>query len=223
MKRTNEPAFLMLFFITALAAAGVWLWTEVVHHRESLLVDQVLSGKTPDTDALAEVFSSNMESRKDILPGRYLFFPGILAVAAADIPDLPEAVRLHWLKLARQGLPAALMREPANSRAWLYLAYTTWLFDGPGPSVNDALRMSIYTAPADSQILLWRLKLAILNKNFQDGNFNDLLLRQIQLAWCLAPKSLARIAESYGIETLVRQALSTDPEELARFEGMMGN
>jgi hypothetical protein len=207
----------MLIFFVALSSAGVWLWTEITYHRASILVDRILSGKSPGTKALIGVLSALSGSQHEILPGKHLYYESILAIAASDISELPKATRLQWLKQARKGLIVALMREPANSHAWVHLAYITWLFNGPGKNVVNALRMSVYTSPANSQLLAWRLKLAGLNRDFWDPSFKDLVSRQIILTWRHSPKALAEIAGESHLGNLVRETLSKDPAEMIRF------
>ena len=143
-------------------------------------------------------------------------------MAAADLPGLSESIRLQWLDQARTTLPGVLAREPAHTNAWVHLAYTEWLSKGANPKSVDALRMSIHTSPADRQILLWRLKLAGLNRNFWDNGFKDLILGQAALAWQYAPHSLAEIAQTYHVDDLVKQVLPDDPAEVVRFERLAG-
>jgi hypothetical protein len=218
MMRRYELAFLMLLFLTALSSASIWLWTEISHYRASVLNEQTLNGKTPSSEALMNVLSAFPNPQMDFLPGKHLFYESSIAVGAADRPDLPEPARLQWLNQAREVLPAALAREPANSHAWVNLAYTTWLMEGPGQNVIESLRMSIYTAPANTQILLWRLEMAGENRDFWDAGFRDLLSHQIVLAWRYAPKDFTKMAVAVHMDDLVREALSNDPAELARFE-----
>ena len=151
---------------------------------------------------------------RDILPGKHLFYGSTLAVAAADLSAVPEPLRMQWLAQARQALPDALAREPAHTHSWVHLAYTEWLFSGPNSKSVDALRMSIYTSPADRQISGWRLKLAGLNRTFWDAGFEELLAGQVILVWQREPKTLVEIASTHHIEDLVRHVLSDDPANL---------
>lgn len=218
--RRFETFVILIAAITALGASGLWLRTELSHHRETVLVDRMLNGKSLGIGALKRVLMNFPFPSHDILPGKHLFYGSTLAVAAADLPDLPEPLRLQWLDQAGKALPAALAREPAHTHSWVHLAYAAWLFNGPNRKSIDALRMSIYTSPADRQILIWRLKLAGLNKEFWDAGFRELVSGQTALAWRHAPKSLAEMAASHHIDDLVRQTLANDPAELARFESL---
>jgi hypothetical protein len=220
MMRRYEHAFLMILFLAALSCSGVWLWTEISYHRVSVLVDQTIVGKAPSPEELFDVLAKFRNPRSEILPGNHLFDESTLAIGAAERLDLPEAKRLQWIKQTRESLYEALMREPANSRGWMYLAYTTWLMDGPGINVVKALRMSIYSGPANRQILLWRLKLAGLNRDFWDSDFRNLLKGQIDIAWDNDQKSFAEIADTFHLKDLAQKTLSDNPEELARFEAV---
>ncbi len=213
-----ELSVVMLAILTALAASGLWLWTEYAHHRAAVLVERVLTGKPLDAADLRAALSDLPSPSMQILPGKHLFHAGTLAVAAADHPDLSETVRLQWIKRAKDSLPDALAREPAHAHAWTHLAYTAWLLDGPNPTSVNALRMSIYASPGDAQLILWRLKLADANRAFWDSGFQDLIGRQATLAWHRDPRSLAKFAVSQDLIPLISESLSHDPEEQSRFE-----
>lgn len=221
--RHLELSVIMLSILAALAAAGLWLWTEWSHHHAAVLVDRILTDKPLDTLDTVDVLADFPSPYYEILPGKHLFYGSTLAVAAADLPEHSEATRLKWISQARKALPVALAREPAYTHAWVHLAYAEWLDKGANQRSVDALRMSIYTSPADTQLLSWRLKLAGLNRDFWDPGFQDLVLRQVALAWRHNPKSLSEIATAYHIDDLVRQTLSDDPMELARFNALAAN
>lgn len=180
--RQFENILILLIILAGLAASGTWLWTEWTHRRETILVERLLTGKPLTPGGLSRTMEEFPAPDHEILPGNHLFYASTLAVAAADMPDLPQAVRLKWLQQAQNALPHALAREPAHAKAWAYLAYIEWLLAGPNQQSVEALRLSIYASPADKQILLWRLKMADWNKEFWDDDFRGLLQRQAAIA-----------------------------------------
>ncbi len=218
--RRLEFATIMISILMALGAAGLWLYTEWSHHRTAVLMDRLLTGKPPGQTALKNALEPFPCPQGEILPGKHLFYAGTLAVTAAENQDLPTVTRLQWLSQARNALKEALMRDPARPHSWTHLAYAAYILDGPCREAIEALRMSIYTSPADKQILLWRLKLAGSNRDFWDHGFHDLVLRQITLAWQHYPKPLAKMAEKHNIGDLIREMLRNNPDELDRFEAM---
>jgi hypothetical protein len=218
--RRYEQIFLIPLFILGLSCSALWLFAEISHCHATLLVEQTLVKKLPNPESLSDVLKNYPSPDHEILSGKYLFYSSLLAVGAAKRKDLPEPIRLQWLQQANRHLPAALFREPANSNAWMYLAYTTWLLEGPDKGVINALRMSIYTSPENKQILMWRVKLACQNLDFWDTNFRHLMLRQLFLAWQVDPKSLVKLAGEFQLTELIREALSKEHDELARFENL---
>jgi hypothetical protein len=218
--RRYEQSFLIPLFILGLSCSALWLFTEISHGHATLLVEQTLVKKLPNPESLIEVLKNYPSPGREMLSGKYLFYSSLLAMGAADRQDISKPLRLQWLQQANLHLPAALLREPANSNAWMHLAYTGWLLGGPDKNVINALRMSIYTSPENKQILMWRLKLACQNQAFWDDNFRHLMLHQLFLAWHVDPTSLAKLSGKFQLTELVREALSKEPEELARFENL---
>jgi hypothetical protein len=218
--RRYEHIFLMFLLLPTLSFSALWFWTELSHSQASHLVEQTLVKKIPASNALMDVLTDYPNPSMEILAGPHLFYSSLLAIGAAKRTDISESTRLQWLKQAKDHLPSALLREPANSNAWVHLAYTTWLLEGPGTNVMDALRMSIYTSPENRQVLLWRLNLACQNQEFWDPGFRNLLPHQIVMAWHLDQKSLAEMTGEFHLTDLVKESLANDPEELARFEKM---
>jgi hypothetical protein len=215
-----EQVFLIPLFLLGLSCSTLWLFTEISHFRATFLVEQTLVKKLPNPESLSEVLNSYPSPDHEILSGKYLFYSSLMAIGAANRTDLSKPIRLQWLQQANRHLPIALLREPANSNAWMHLAYTSWLLEGPDKNVINDLRMSIYTSPENRQILMWRVKLACQNQEFWDTNFCHLMLYQLLLAWHVDPKSLVELAKEFHLAELIREALSKEPEELARFENL---
>jgi hypothetical protein len=216
--RRYEHILLFPLFLFGLGCSAFWLHSEISHFHTTLLVEKTLVKKLPDPHSLNKVLNHYPFPDQEILSGKYLFYSSLLAIGAAQRTDLPKTIRLQWLQQANQHLPAALSREPANSNAWMHLAYTAWLLKGPDKNVINALRMSIYTSPENRQILLWRVKLACQNQLFWDADFRHLILHQLGLAWHVDPKSLVELAGEFKITELIQEALSKEPDHLARFK-----
>jgi len=213
---------LTLLALAGLGASGLWLWTAqksclglMIERRISQ--DQPVSPKT-----LVQVWEQSRNLEQAVLPGRHLHLPGLLSQFIVFNHELPRELRAEALVEGQESAHMALARDPAHAHAWARLAGYSYIFNGPSPDTLAALKMSIYAAPAKRSLMFWRLNLAGACRDYWNEEFEDLIRRQIILAWRISPPRLAEIAVESDMVNLTRQVLSRSPQDLQRFEELAG-
>ena len=96
---------------------------------------------------------------------------------------LPVGRRAEILLQAERATRQALLREPAEPRAWARLAWFLHIRQGAAVQFLAALRMSMYLAPADTDLAFWRIKMAGPCRADWDAGFEQMLTRQVILGW----------------------------------------
>jgi hypothetical protein len=81
--------------------------------------------------------------------------------------------------------------------------------DGLSEEVAAKLRMSIYSAPAKRSLIFWRIRMAGLCRDFWDQDFENLLTRQINLAWRISPRELCSVVSGTDMEDLVNEIVNS--------------
>lgn len=214
-----------LIFLIALLALGVsvaWFTAEKNAWRVSLVERLVLTGKQVDPKKLSWTLeqAANLESAL-LLVARPHAHALLSARLVATDQNLTPVRYLDIMHSARASAKRALAREPADAHAWARLAYFKHVLDGPAPEVLTALRLSIYFAPSQRNLILWRLGMAAQNQAYWDEKTAHLVRSQIRKAWRMNPRSLVIMAVTHELVPLVRVALVAEPEELQRLKSMV--
>ncbi|MDW7712457.1 MAG: hypothetical protein SCH98_18490 [Deferrisomatales bacterium] len=217
----REACLVVAAALAALAGAAVWLAAEGRAWPVFLVERLLLQGKEVPPEALHAAWERAPDPEEALLPGRSLHYRSLLAVPLTADPDRPLAERVELLAAALPDAESALARDPADAHAWARLAYLRHGLHGPSPAVVAALRMSVYAAPAQPDLLNWRLELAARSRDYWDPDFADLVRSQLLRSWEANPRALARTAAASGLAPLAREALARDPDALARFEALL--
>jgi hypothetical protein len=199
-----------LLFITTIALVGfglssLWLGTAQKAWKADMLKRITNQGRRIPNMLLLELWQKSENLDQTLLPGGHLHRPGLIAHLLLMDGTLPTELRSSVIDKGTEALCTALSREPADSLSWARLAWFRYLSKGAAPAVVAALRMSIYTAPAQKNLLLWRIHMAGLNLAYWDKDFEELLRRQIYLAWRISPARLNKAVTGTLMEKMVKE------------------
>lgn len=193
--------------VVGLLAAGVWAYTGVKSWKAEMLERKVNMGGEVSPETLVEVWEQARGLDETFLTGTHVHLPGLAAQMVVLEDRLPMAIRVEALMDGEASVRNALAREPAHSHGWARLAWFEQFQNGPSPRVVDALRMSIYTAPAKKSLLLWRIETAGVNREHWDDEFENLVRRQVVYGERVAPGRLEEVLESTGMEDLAGEGI----------------
>jgi len=205
ISRQIQVLIIAVVAMAGLAASGVWLWTTQKSWKAVMLERSVNRDQEVSTQTLVQVWEQSRNLDKTLLPGPHVHLRGLISqIMIADL-ELPEKERALALIDGQESIQNALARDPANSHSWARLAWYSYLLDGPSEEVVAKLKMSIYTAPAKKSLIFWRIGMAEMCRNFWDQDFENLLTRQIYLAWRISPRQLSSAVSGTDMEDMVQK------------------
>lgn len=220
----NHSASIVILSVAMIAfiAASLWLSSTTGAWR-MLQVDRILAGGDQvDPEILHQILAQGNPD-KAVSAGASLHSHSLVAAALyAESKEESEAARKVLIE-GKISAQTALSLEPADAYAWARLAYFRHELDGPSPRVLNALRMSVYTAPSDSDLIFWRLGMTAGSHTYWDDASMDWIYRQILTGWSINRKMLVQTAEAYGFLSLVRMVLASDPEASTRLERIISS
>lgn len=124
------------------------------------------------------------------------------------------------LDRAEQEFRAYLTEVPGDSRGWASLAEAE-LRLGAWQPAQEALKMSILTAPSMPGLLLARCAMAIDLYAVLDRETRGLVKEQFRIAADRSPRALAQLAWQKHAILIARIMLADSPEGMASFEGAL--
>jgi hypothetical protein len=208
-KRQVQLLVLAVIAIAGLAASGIWLWTSQKSWKAVMFERSVNRDQDVSTQTLVQVWEQSRNLGKTFLPGPHVHLPGLISqIMIADL-EIPEEERALALIYGQESIQNALARDPAHSHSWARLAWYSYLLEGPSEEVVANLRMSIYTAPAKRSLIFWRIRMAGLCRDFWDQDFENLLIRQLNLAWRISPRELFSVVSGTDMEEMVNEIVSS--------------
>lgn len=176
-----------------------------------MLERKINRGEAVSLETRTSVWDSVSRLDQTLLTGAHVHFPGLAGQLLIMDDQISDEDRAIVFIRSREALENALKREPANTFAWARLAWFMYLQDGPSPDSLEALKMSIYSAPAKKSLLFWRISFAALHRAYWDQDFENLLKRQIYFARRVSSSRLAQVAAQAGLEDLVQETLENSP------------
>jgi len=213
--KTFQLLFVSVIALVGFCFSSLWLGTAQKAWKTDMLKRITNQGRQVPNMLLADLWQRSKNLDQTFLPGGHLHRPGLIAHLMLMGRTLPTELKASVTDNGTEALCRALSREPAYSLSWARLAWFRYLSKGAGPAVIAALRMSIYTAPAKKNLLLWRIHMAGLNMVYWDNDFEELLRRQIYLAWRISPARLNKAVAGTRMETMVRETISRFSTDLA--------
>lgn len=141
-----------------------------------------------------------------------------LQAAVAERRQHPGLYRQR-LAQAETAFIAALRQRPADAYSWARLALIGLELRRPAPTVINAWRMSVATAPFEPPLLVWRLGIGLAL--YKDMNASDraIIAQQALKAWESSQWRTARLLAHYKRPDLLRPQLQNRPaKERAAFE-----
>jgi hypothetical protein len=205
--RQIQVLIIAVVALAGLVASGIWLWTGQKSWKAVMLERSINQDQKVSSQTLVKVWEHSRELDKTFLPGRHVHLPGLLSQLAVQDESLPQEIRAMALVEGHGSIHNSLARNPASSHSWSWLAWYSYLLNGPSEDVVSGLRMSIYTAPAKSSLIFWRISMAGLCRDFWDEEFESLIRRQINLAWRVSPGKLSSAMSGRDMEEMVIEIL----------------
>ena len=206
--RQVQLLVLAVIAIAGLAASGVWLWTAQKSWKAVMFERSINRDQEVSTETLVQVWEQSRNLDQTLLPGPHVHLPGLISQIVITDLEIPEEERALALIDGQESMRNALARDPAHSHSWARLAWYYYLLDGPSKEVVAKLRMSIYTAPAKRSLIFWRIRMVGLCRDFWDQDFENLLIRQINLAWRISPRELSSVVSGTDMEELVNEIVN---------------
>ena len=136
---------------------------------------------------------------------------------ARTLEDNETEHRSALLQTSIEAGRQSLRLNPANGYGWLRLAQARLIETGPDDATVRALTMTLRTAPHDRQIVFPEVELCLLLWSRLDEESRRLAQAQIRYAQVRYVGHLAELAKRYLAAPIVRQALSSEPDHLRRF------
>ena len=174
-------------------ASGLWFYTGQKSWKGVMLERKVNRGEDISAETLVQVWDHVRDLDRMFLTGRHVHLPGLASRLVVADENIAIEKRAEVLVAGEDSVRNALAREPANSHAWARLAWFRYVQGGPSKDVVDALRMSIYTAPAKNSLLFWRIEMARLNRDYWTPEFEHLVNRQTAYAARVSQKQLDEV------------------------------
>lgn len=219
--RPLQPLLIGGLALCGLVVAGLWLTTAWRAWPGVVLESAVNHKETVSQRTTMAVWQRSEGLENAPLPGPHVHFPGLAGYKLVQDTSLPVFRRAEILIQAERATRQALLREPAEARAWARLAWFLHIRQAEASQPLAALRMSLYLAPADKDLVFWRIKMASSYRAAWDADFEQLLTRQVILGWRISPARLAKTAKAAKLQEWVRSVLSSDSEELERFDALV--
>ena len=216
-KRTLLPAWWMAILVMFLLAFGLPPMAArfVALSGDSIHLDILEGRKVSEADlSLLEA------SRRRVVA----WFPtneyyNDLALAAFDRgARLPLSNAAPYYREAAAWQVKALAVSPADPYGWYRLSYFQYVMDG-GPSAAAAKtwRQSMITAPYEPRLTIPRLQMGMSLGGFVGAEMRGYILRLARAAWLEEPERLIGLAVRGNYLSVVEEALSDDPEAVAKF------
>ncbi len=219
--RRLESAMILTVLALTLGLSVLWLFT-AIQTWPAMQVERILAmGETPSSAQLATALEKSRGLDETLLPGPHLHYPALLIAKLDTLREGDTLPDVHLLGVASASLLQSLAREPVDTDAWARLAYFRYVLDGPSEKVIAALRLSIYTAPASRDLLVWRLALAVGNQAFWTPELWQMFRSQILLSWMDDPRRLIRTALAHDLLPLVRLVLAAEQGQLRQLEALL--
>lgn len=174
--------------------------------------------KLISTASLMIIWKEGYNLANAFLPGSHLHLPGIIGEQLIQNGRLPLGRRAEIFLAAERSIKTALMRDPAEPRAWARLALIRSLRQSAPADIFSALQMSVYLAPADRNLLFWRLQLAIPHYRNWTPELKELLTRQVIIGSRISPKELASAAQTEPVQAWIHEILVEDTPSLILFD-----
>ncbi len=169
-----------------------------------------------DLERLVESRENALASRNDAALWSELAL-ATLALARAlgeDEAARHDALLQASIEAGRQ----SLRLNPANGYSWVRLAQARVFGTGTDEATVRALEMALRTAPYDRQIVFPKIELCLLLWSRLDEEMRALARAQMHYALNRDEVRLVKLAKRYLAAPIVRQALSSVPDHLRRFD-----
>ncbi len=219
--RSKELVLILLVTLIGLGMALTWL-ESAARAWPVLQVERLLTREQPVApERLAAILEKAWELNPRFLPGRQVHAPILIA---AYLYSVRNPIDEEQSDLPAQGVHAArqaLALEPANAQTWARLAFFEYVMSGPSATGSEALRLSVYTAPAKPNLLYWRLGLLARHQAFWDYQMVELIRSQILLAWRANPKLLVDTIQLHGLTAITRLILAPHPNQLRQLDSRL--
>ena len=200
-----------------LVASLIWLntawrsWPGVQLQRS---LDQKL---VISADSLLSIWEEGNTLANTFLPGTHVHLPGLAGEQLLQKEKLTVGRRAEILLATERSIKTALLRDPAEPRAWARLALIRSLRQSAPADILSALQMSVYLAPADKNLLFWRLKLAAPHYRDWAPELKELFARQVVIGSRISPKELASAAQTEPVQAWIHEILVEDTPSLILF------
>lgn len=191
-----------------LAASGLWLWTAQQAWKGVMLERRVGLGEQVSPETLVSLWQQTRALDQTLFPTQHVGLPGFVGQLLIMDQRIPLEVRSEVLADSIHATANALARNPASAHGWARLAWLNQMQGGPPEESVAYLRMSFFAAPAEKNLLFWRILAAGAHKKHWDDDFETILKRQIINAWRVSPKVLVQTAKDAGILSMAEEALA---------------
>lgn len=119
---------------------------------------------------------------------------------------------------AEQAVSNGLQLSPIDPYSWYRLGTIKIILGSSVNSINDALRLSLYSGRVEPDLIMPRLIMGLAYFNQADQELQSLLIKQIPLAWQFKPNLLVNfVLQNPSIKPLVDSAFMFDDDKLIKF------
>ncbi len=167
----------------------------------------------------AEIYLNSIKALDDALVWddnpEYWQAKSLCYLALLNSPSTSNIEKRLLLIQARQSIMSGLAGSPIDEFAWFRLAVIN---NTLGFQVNDALRLSLYSAPVEPELIMQRLQLAYSYEADLSAEERALWLKQVKIAWKLKPKELVSfVIENPTAKAWFETGFYNDAEQLDQF------
>ncbi len=201
---------ILVFAVPRFVASIYALYPESVltHQQSTIPVEDYLTS-IRDLDA-ALAWDNNPD---------YLQAKALCNLALVNSPAIPITQKYLQLFEARQMIIKGLKVSPIDGFAWYRFALVDKPLGHPVSEVAEALRLSLYSARVEPDLVMQRLTLAFSYLNELRIEDQALWLKEVPLAWKYAPNKLvAFVIQNPKAKSWVQIAFVYDIEHLDQFE-----
>jgi len=143
---------------------------------------------------------------------------GLAQLLMAERYTADDPMRTTMLDEGIRSIKTGLRMAPANPFAWVRLAHAEGLKRLGSSEALTTYRMALDTAPYEPRLMYTRIRIGLLHWRWLDREDRRQLFQQIRFGWARNARHLVDAALDVNRVNIVRAALFSDREALAKFE-----
>ena len=216
---TNRYLLCVLLTVISLcivALAAPTLFEEAAVQELKRINTTLYADETLSNDDLAAAIAHYQTQRRDTLSPHHQAELALLYSTAAKTAGTQSLYGLDALFKAKELLENSLAAAPANSFAWARYAFVSQELHGDTERMRAAWLMSIFTAPFEPKLLLWRIEFTASWKNPLSLEENQLFEQQVAYALRVRNSLTLKLLAKMNRPDLVSRFIETLPPEEQR-------